>query len=330
MSTMQTTAFSTYWTSTLRRKASDLATFESMLMASPVLLPFNAATSSVASLLTSSTSAPFPPSAACYPGLSSTALSQLSSVEARVFGLASPSAQTSFQTSCFADRPVYGVLDYLRLRLPHRDAETNVATQAAVLTSAVRPRVVLSNGAQFNAIQDGVAPSVIQNDVRRYGTLSDMDHILVKFFAAIPSTDLAGALVDYVLSNPTMPPSNSSVLAQNIDSLPVIEVAVLGSVLPSDIAVVYSSFTNSSGGLFFGTDGALSMRTWALNATGTNVVWAQSAMASQIVRDASFSDTAFNQVWNPAFQFFHTTSNAVVGVSNITSAFQVVGKFSAN
>ncbi|KAI0036610.1 hypothetical protein K488DRAFT_67456 [Vararia minispora EC-137] len=330
MSTLQSSAISTYWTLTLNQSEEDYATFISLLMASPVLLPFNAANSSVAALLTSSTSLPFPPPASCYPGLSSAALSQLSSVETQVFGLPAPAQQASFQTACYADRPIYGTLDYLRLRLPHRDSDKNLSAQAAVLSLDVRPRIVVSNGRQFSALPGGPAPASVQTDVRQYGTMTHLNHVIRDFFASISDVSVATAVVQYVLSQSAVPPPSSSTLVQNIDSLPILEVAVFGSVLPADVDAVLSSFSTPSGNLFFGTDGSFATRTWALNATGSYVAWAEAATASQVVHDGSFSDANFNAVWDPAFQFFHSSTNAVVGISNITNAFSNEGKFSSS
>ncbi|VDC01843.1 unnamed protein product [Peniophora sp. CBMAI 1063] len=327
MSSMQANAMQTYWQSTLQQDPKQYATFLSLFESSPVLLPFNA-NSTLSTLLTNSTSDPFPPPQSCNPSISSSDLSQLSSVETIVFGLATPTQQSKFDSSCFPDRPIYGRLDYLRLRMPFLDGAVNATTQAVTLKPAVRPRVVVSNGPQFATLPLGEAPRTVQTDRRRYGTLNHMNHILFDFFEAIGDVTVASALVQYILSQSSYPPTSSTLL-DALDSLPIIEVAVFGSVTPSDVSSVVSSFANPEGGLWFGTDQSLLLRQWAINGVQNGgVMWTPNATAAKVVHDTSFTDSTFNSVWDPAYMFFHANTNSIVGVSNITTAFESVGKFS--
>ncbi|KZV77059.1 hypothetical protein PENSPDRAFT_568940 [Peniophora sp. CONT] len=327
MSSMQTNAMQTYWQSTLQQDPKQYSTFLSLFESSPVLLPFNA-NSTLSTLLTNSTTNPFPPPQACNPELASSALTQLSSVETIVFGLSAPTQQSKFDTSCFTDRPIYGRLDYLRLRMPFQDGAVNATTQAVTLKPAGRPRVVVSNGPQFAALPLGEVPHTVQTDRRRYGTLNHMNHILFEFFEAIGDVEVASALVQYILSQSSVPPTSSTLLSA-LASLPVIEVAIFGSVAPGDVSSVVSSFANPEGGLWFGTDQSFLLRQWAINGVQNGgVLWTNNATAAKVVHDTSFTDSTFNSVWDPAYMFFHANTNAVVGINNITSAFELVGKFS--
>ena len=110
-------------------------------------------------------------------------------------------------------------------------------------------------------------------------------------------------------------------------SLPALELAVFGSVTPPDVSSAYSSFSDPQGNLFFGTTASENVRFWAINAVQQEVVWAELATSAEVVRDGSFSDSGFNAVWNPAFEFFHTVNDQNVSVNNITAAFQTEGKF---
>lgn len=305
----------------------------SLLISSPILLPFDATETAgdipVASLLTNSTSAPFPPPLSCYPGLTQPQLQLITNVETPIFGLSGPAAQADFDSSCFADRPVYGVLDVLRLRLPFQDTQTGSAKQAATLSRDAAPRVVIYSGEVLSSLPDFNATSTPPTDPRRFGTLNHINHVLLDFFEAIPDVYVARQFVKYVLSSSVTPPSNDTLSGQSLSTIPTLEVAVFGSVLPTDITGVVSSFTTPPGGLFFGTNQSLAVREWAIVATGTGVTWTESANSPKIVNDNSFTDNVFNEVWNPAYLYFQSSSSAVVNVGNITAGFTTVNKFTS-
>ena len=109
----------------MQQQDQDLNTFIQVVKSSAFILPFDTTSSrggtSLTELMTNTTTTPFPPPLACYPDLSSSQLTKLNSLETGVFGLPSVSSPSSFDTSCFPDRPVYGVVDLLRLRLPFPD-----------------------------------------------------------------------------------------------------------------------------------------------------------------------------------------------------------------
>jgi hypothetical protein len=100
-------------------------------------------------------------------------------------------------------------------------------------------------------------------------------------------------------------------------------------VIPQDVEGIASSFTTPSGGLFFGTDQSLALRDWAMVATHTSVTWTEFVNSPTVVNDNSFTDNAFNEVWNPAYLFFHSNSNVTVTVGNITAGFTAVNKFTS-
>ncbi|KAI0257656.1 hypothetical protein BJV78DRAFT_51949 [Lactifluus subvellereus] len=332
-STLRSAAMTNYWQFVLRQDPRNFLSFVSLLISSPILLPFDAVGTAgdkpVSSLLTNSTSAPFPPPLSCYPGLTQSQLQLITNFEPPVFGLSGPAAQTDFNVSCFADRPVYGVLDVLRLRLPFQDSQTGSAKQAAILSRDAAPRVVIYSGEVLSSLPDVNANSIPMTDPRRFGTLNHINHVLLDFFEAIPDVNVATQLVEYVLSSPVTPPSNDTLLGQSLNTIPTLEAAVFGSVMPTDITGVVSSFTTPSGRLFFGTDQSLAVREWAIVATRTGVTWTESANSPKVVNDISFTDDVFNEVWNPAFTYFHSLSNAVVNVGNITAGFTSVNKFTS-
>lgn len=331
-STLRKTAMANYWQNVLRQDPNNLLTFVTLIMSSPILLPFDAngtaGNTSISSLLTNSSTAPFPPPLACYPGLSQSQFQLITNFETSVFGLSSPTVQTNFNVSCFPNRPVYGVLDILHLRLPFPDSRTG-AKQAAILSRDASPRVVVYNREVFSDLTNSNTSSIPTTDPRQFGTLHHITHVLLDFFKAIPDIAVATQLVDYVLSSPATPPSNNTRLGQSLNTIPTIEVAVFGSVTAADVIGVVSSFTTPSNNLFFGTNQSLAVRDWAIVAAQAAVTWTEFANSSKVVDDGSFTDSTFNTVWNPAYLYFHSSSNASVSVNNITAGFAAVNKFTS-
>ncbi|KAJ6610096.1 hypothetical protein B0H10DRAFT_446921 [Mycena sp. CBHHK59/15] len=311
-----------YWVTNLQRTLDKLPVFMSLLRASPILIPFDVESSSVRSLLTSSSV--FPPPIACYPGLTATQLQQINELEG-VFGLSQASSATQFDTSCFPNRPVYGVLDILRLQLPFADSRTNVARQAVALHSDVGPRAVIYSGEVLSAFPgtSNISAQGISLDPNTYGTLDHFNHVVLQFLSSMP-TIAASAVVDYVLSNSTSPPPSSSLLAST--TIPSLEVAIFGTLTKSDISFVASGFADASGSLVFGSSDGDTLRQWAIPETG-NLVWTEFGNSSLVVHDTSFTDAIFNQTWAAAAAAL--SSNAKVGVSNITNSFELTGKFSS-
>ena len=321
-----------YWQNVLQQDPSKLLTFMSLIISSPILLPFDAngtaGNTSISSLLTNSSTAPFPPPLACYPGLSQSQFQLINNFETSVFGLSPLTAQTNFNVSCYPNRPVYGVLNILHLRQPFPDSGTR-AKQAAILSRDASPRVVVYEGEVLSGLTNSNTSSTPMMDPRRIGTLHHMSHVLLDFFKAIPDIDVATQLVAYVLSSPVTPPTNDTLLGQSLITIPTLEVGVFGSVTPPDVAGVVSSFTTPSDDLIFGTNQSLAVRDWAIVATQGSVTWTEFANSSKVVDDKSFTNDAFNAVWNPAYLYFHSSSNASVSVKNITSGFAAVNKFTS-
>ena len=321
-----------YWQNVLGQDPSKFLTFVSLLISSPILLPFDAngrpGNTSTSLLLTNSSTAPFPPPLSCYPGLSQSQFQLISTLETSVFGLSPPTTQANFDPSCFPDRPIYGTLNILHLRLPFQDSQFG-PKQAATLSRDASSRVVVYNGEVLSGLPTSNTSAIPTTDPRQFGTLGHLNHVLLDFFQAIPDINVATQLVNYVLSSPVTPPSNDTLLGKSLSTIPMLEVAVFGSVTPPDVTGVVSSFTTPSGGLFFGSDQSLAVRDWAIVAAQKGVTWTEFANSPVIVNDKSFTDDAFNAVWDPAFLFFHSTSNAMVTVGNITAGFAAVNKFTS-
>jgi len=338
-STQHQKSLANYWTTVLQQTLVDLPVFMSALSTSPILLPFNAALPSqprsITNLLTSPLPSSFPPPLACYPGLSSAQMKRIESIEGPAFGLSPIRNASRFNSACYSDRPVYGVLDILRLRLPFIDSRSGVARQAALLKLDVAPRVIVYSGEVLSAMPGSSNMTMTtedQSDPRRYGTLRQLDHVVLKYLSSIPDVNVATALVNYVLASetmPLMPPTNASMLYQSIAMIPVMEVAVFGSIDPSDITSAVSAFATSPGprSLFFGSDQGNSLRTWAITGCSITVVWSESALSPLIVRDNDLSDSIFNQTWTAVSTALRNNVPGV-NVANITEAFRLTHKFS--
>ncbi|PPQ85886.1 hypothetical protein CVT25_015828 [Psilocybe cyanescens] len=330
----QQTALKKYWTSVLLQRPSDLPIFKSALSIAPILLPFNASSTSIRNLYTSSPSSPFPPPLSCFPGLSSTALQQINSIETNVFGLQAATSTSQFNPACYPDRPIYGVLDVLRLRLPFLDTRTGVVREAAVLTRDATPRVIVYKGELLSTLLTGTSATApftpAQLDPRQYGTMSLADHVILQYLSSITDITVANALVKFVLDTATKaptPPDISSSLYQSLQSIPALEVAIFGEVPPSDLTSTVAAFTNPSGSLFFGSDDGSALRNWTINTVGGSIVWTQNATSPLIVRDKSLSDTTITQTWNAiSLAITHNIPN--IGLANITTTFTNTQDFS--
>ncbi|KAJ7597137.1 hypothetical protein C8J56DRAFT_851127 [Mycena floridula] len=326
-STQREGALSTYWSSVLQQTASDLAGFLSRLAASPIILPFDATSQTISNLY--GPSSPFPPPLSCHPGLTATQLQRINAVEVDVFGLQSvASAPKSFDPSCYADRPVYGVLDVLHLRLPFLDSRTGLAKQGVILNPPVGPRAVLHSGELLSALPASINDTVIttvQSDPRQYGTLNHLNHVVLNYLQSM-DVPVAIALVKYVLAGSGIPPTTDAIPSAYLATIPPLEVAIFGSVLPADISTTVSSFSAPSGALFFGSTQGQLLRQWSVNTTGHTLIWSDGAIAPLVAHDPSVPDSTFNTIWVQAATAIQKSIS--VTVSQITSSLQSNGKLS--
>ena len=333
-------ALTKYWKSSLNQKPEDLSRFLAIVAGSRIVVPFDATVSvagqKFADLIPNATNPPsFPPPIACYPGLDDPRIAQVNQIEQQIFGLPGAPTQSSFDTSCFDTRPIYGRLDLLQLRLPFYDSRKNASRQGVTLKRSANSRAVLYSGEYLSPLPNqssSNSPNFNPNPLQ-YGTTNHLNHVILQYLKSIPDINIAIAFVQLVLSSVATPPALDSPLSDALDNFPSLEVALFGSIVPSDVSFVESSFATPSDGLFFGTEESLKVRQYAINVTETSVVWTEGADSPKVVRDSSFDDAAFNSVWTPAFAYTHLSSqeqqNVHVGVKNITSAFEAIGKFVA-
>ena len=328
-STQHQKALANYWTAVLQQRPADLPVFVSALSASPILLPFDASQQTVASLLTVPAPSSFPPPVGCYPGLDSAQRQRVDSIEGPVFGLAPSLDTTQFEPSCYPDRPVYGVLDILNLRLPFIDSRTGLARQAAILKRDIVPRALVHSGEVLSSMlgaSDTTPISEMQSDPRQYGTLGHFDHVVLNYLSSISDINVATALVTYILGSTSMPPTNSSILYQSLTAIPVMEVVVFGSIAPSDIDSVVSAFTTSAGSLFFGSDQGSALRKWAITGCNSMIVWSETALSPLVVHDHDLSNPIFNETWAAVSTALHHNITGV-GITNVTETFGLAHMF---
>lgn len=321
------TSLMNYWQSTLRRQPNELQSFRAALNASSILLPFDATSATVSSLL--STAAPttdFPPPLACYPSLTTTSLDRLNTVEHGIFNMSTVSSQSQFSQNCFPNHPVYGILDVLQLRLPFLDSETGHPKQAALLQPTVSPRAIVYIGELLSSLvvsSEGVPLTPQQQNPRRFGALDNFDHVIYDYLSAMPNSTVANALIDYVLGTPNVSPVGNSLLFESLDAIPVIEIAVFGSIQSSDIESVASSFSVDADSLFFGSNAGSTLQRWCIADINSTLVWAQSATSPQVVRESNLTDTVFEKIWNAASQ----AQNSPSAINNLTASLTAYGYF---
>lgn len=325
-----------YWTSVLQQQASDLAVFKGAVQASPFLLPFDATSSPggqpLTQLMSNTSNTPFPPPLACYPGLNSTALNRINQLETSVFGLSPATSPSQFSTSCFPNRPVYGVVDLLRMRLPFPDNRSGVALQASALSSDATVRAVIYSGEVLSALPGATSLPPLQpstTDPREFGTSNALNHVLLNYLSSISNITLAMELVSHVLAS-TGPPANGSDLANALTAgqLPTLEVALFGSVLPQDLAMSVSSFSTPSGGLFFGSNAGQTFRDWALVGSSETIAWTQGALATEVVHETPTINSNFESVWKPASELTASGSTDASDVQKVISSLNSLDLFS--
>jgi hypothetical protein len=294
------------------------------------MLPFNASSRAIRNLYPSSTLSPFPPPHSCFPDLDLALQRQINAFESSIYGLSSITNQTQFSTTCYQDRPVYGVLDVLRMRLPFRDDMTDFVPQAVVLSRDAQSRLVLSVGKGFSGQFNGtISLASSQLDPQQYGTLNFFDHVVLQYLTSISDINVSNALIKFVLNSttPSTPPNISSTLYRALATLPVIEFAVFGDVTPSDFTSTVSPFTTRSGALFFGSEDGTALRNWTIGSAHIPVVWSENATSPLVVRDTSLGDSFITQTWN-AVALALNSQIPNIGLVNITTTLMANQSFS--
>ncbi|KAF9472250.1 hypothetical protein BDN70DRAFT_818910 [Pholiota conissans] len=333
--TQRQVALKNYWTSVLLQDANDLPIFKSAISMSPIMLPFNASSPQIRNLYGLSATTPFPPPLSCFPGLNSDLLQEISAVESTVFSLPDAVPATQFDPACYSGRPVYGVLNILRLRLPFLDSQPDVNRQAVTLSQDAASRAVICNGQLFNSVSlnttKPLSSTPFQSDPRQYGTLTLSDHVILEYLSSIADITVATALVKFVLATMNkgpVPPDASSHLYRSLASMPMLSIAVFGAIRRSDLTSTVSPFTTPSDSLFFGSPDGTVLRNWAINSSIGSILWTQNATSPLIVHDQSLDSSAtISTIWNVTSQaiLFNITS---VSLTNVTASLQATKSFS--
>jgi hypothetical protein len=283
--------------------------------------------------MSSSLTTSFPPPAACYPGLSGANRADIDTVETTAFDLPSSTPVTSaiFDVGCFTSRPTYGILNVLNLRLPFADGRQGLTIQASLLTTAAGSRAVLKAGEQLVGLARASAPSARPNtpisasnaDPRQYGTLLHLDHVALAYLQSFPTTTLAATTAQFIMSNPQLPPNNSSLFldTNSLLNMPVIEVSIFGQLLPADMDLWYSNIASPQGQLFFGTQRGDVFRNWTLRDSDDAILWSTGAVAQTVVREAKEPRSAFEGVWQATLRGNHTTPDSVASALDRAGLF---------
>jgi hypothetical protein len=312
----------------LEQRADDLPAFLGAVLSSPILLPFDATSTELRSLWTQDPVDTFPPPMACFPNLTDAQSEMLNAVETEVFGLPPESKALNLDPACFGSRPVYGILDLLRLRLPFPDANQNTPRQALTLGGDVRPRATFHFSQTVAPFSSGaVVNGSSVPDVKDYGTFNHLNHVVYDYLSSLPSTNVAQELIKFLLSSPSGPPDSNSSLGKSVTSIVPIEAAVFGKILPEDVSTVSSSFSSHDNSLFFGSSAADDLRDWAISNGSHTLIWAEDAMSSKVARDKKDNET-FEKIWSVAATAIQKTV-ANVSASNVTSSLDANGLLSS-
>lgn len=332
-SLQQENALAQYWRGTLQQDASTMRSFVAAFGSSRVILPVDATWSREDFSVAAQMGRQFPIPMACYPNLRDSQWNAISSFEASFFGLSNTTAPSSPQESCYPERPMYGVLDLLRLGMLHPERD-RVPRQSIVLKSIVRPRAVFYQAETLSALPTTNINNTLTSsdtDPRRAGTSTSLNHVLLSYLTSMPSVDIAKQFIAFVSSQAVVPPEEGTPLYEALASLPVVEVAIFGAIAPSDIDFAVSSFATPTNSLFFGTDASRDFRDWVINTAGSYIRWKGSTTVSPLyVRDAQFEgDEIFDATYKAAWDAMHSPgfTDLNVGIANVTKSFSDTRRF---
>lgn len=344
-STQRSTSLMRYWTNDLQLPTNSLPKFLGALRDAPVLLPFDALSSPISNFLNStltSDSVSFPPPLACLTSVTGVDRTNLDVIEQNVFDLPSTQATPSvLDGNCFPNRPVYGVLDPLRLLQPFPDSRVGFKVPASRLIADSTSRVVVRSGERLISLAG--SPSDAQRitltpalaDPREYGTLQHLNHVALDYLQSFPTTQLASIAAQFIISNTgdkSRPPVRGDPLFDGTDALrdiPIMEVSVFGSILRSDAGTYVSNMADSNGALFFGSNNGQLLRTWAIRDTSNAIVWSNSSSATTSVQEGQRTD-AFETVWTLAKNLIDVAAGVNRGtglpeVNEVMAALQQAG-----
>jgi hypothetical protein len=165
-------------------------------------------------------------------------VTSLHTIEQTVFGLPDFATEPAVE-----GRPVVGMLDVFKQKLPF-PAGTNLPQQSLVLNEAAASRAVLHAGSSLLSTAGfGEAAMSSPDTAFHFGIRQALEHVALDWLQLMDPAQ-ATAAVQALLS--TQPVANPP--------YPPIEAAVLGSILPEDIAYTVSSLTTANQAVFFGTD----------------------------------------------------------------------------
>lgn len=348
----RSTALTHYWTTVLGLPADSVSAFVSALSKASILLPYDVMPNSTANFLADNQQRDgisFPAPVACLPGLPTMGRQNIGMIEHNAFGLPQPGdTPGSLDSSCFPDHPVWGVLDVLRLRRPFDDSRENMRIPTTELISQAGPRVVVHSGEQLVGLtgsqDNGIALQgnfeLLSADPRNYGTLQHLNHIALSYLQAFPNIQLAAKVAQYIIntngdSTPEAIGGSLFESAEILSSLPVIEVAVFGSILSTDVQKSRADLATSNGTLFFGSKQGDIFRKWALRNRDNVILWSNSSTASQIVRETTSTNSALESIWQEATDLINNATAVGRGtgspeIERIISAFSDAALFTLN
>ena len=256
----------------------------------------------------------------------------INSVEVTAFGLEAVSSSAVLDTVCLVsslhpssraetdsqlqDRPLYGVLNFLNLRLPFADSDTRpTPRQGIVLVKDNKARMTLHAGELLvGSLAGPFATPSTPSLPDRFGTFERLDHVLLDFLRLL-SPELAQELVAFVLGQPPIPvpplPSSALYQASNgLASLPIIEVALWGGLRYTNIDHVVSGLAvpGDDSTLFFGSAAGSEFRAWALQgpantASRSAIQWSLRASGAAALADGTLALAAtstLGSVWSAA------------------------------
>ncbi|GAA5977614.1 hypothetical protein JCM5350_002294 [Sporobolomyces pararoseus] len=236
-------ALMNFWKDSLGRKEEELDSFRTVVRNSEKLIPFDQDVRTIRGLVGArNDSLDIIEGIGCRGDLSDEVQEKVNEVENKVFDL----GETASIKSCSA-RPIYGVLNLFHLSTPFPPSllstRPTLPQNYLVLAQNVSNRISLHAGETFSAGPSALPPpSSLSSPVsiERSGLVNQLDHVLMDYLDLL-EIETANLVIDFLLSNSILPPSNSSALVSKtiaLANLPIFEIQIWGGVKWNDVKEV--------------------------------------------------------------------------------------------
>ena len=181
---------------------------------------------------------------------------------------------------------------------------TQVAGLQQILTNESlqdrKRRLTVSAGQSLTPLLYSGAVNSSSTTTASFGNMAAFDNVLFDYLIHLGDRALVKALIDYVSTGGSAPPTSTSslwALSNGLQSLPVIEAQLWGNLQFSDIDYIVSGISETGGNTLFGSEQGAQLRSWAhSNGNIKPIRWSLEATSNQYALDSGNSN-AFQGAW---------------------------------